>query len=747
MATVLKVNYDGTLRRFTVPSRNSGSPGMSFLDLEVKIRELFSIPGGQLALTYKDKDGDVVTMASDDDLEDACVVQGLNPLYLAVKLVSTGSNGARAVASPLHMGGCLAEEATRIRKVVDDTLQNISPSPDAVKQLFTSVEPILRAAQGPVTSGFIDVMEHLVKSLKTLQVKAESFQHSTNDGGLHCATGAPSAVACPCPSPGMIPLVPTSQVSAQVQCPCPAPGLVPVVPVMGPVEGMSTSVQCPCPPQSLIPLEPVVPKKRCNMAFGKDWHSDDGHTHVPPHEHHPSNQVFHNGVQCDGCGISPIVGPRYKSLKKYDFDLCQSCFSEIGKECEYERYDRPIRHRSQLSSFVRQARYPAFQGSGLFSAPRPCHSGYHISRGPYGGKSFPRASGPGCSSFVGKLDARFVQDVSIFDGTEFAPSANFTKIWRLRNSGTASWPQHTQLVHVGGDELGAVSATSVELPENGLAPEAEVDASVDLVAPEKPGRYVSHWRLQAPTGQKFGHRVWVLIQVVPKDEESPQVAESLSQESEVLSVAVDTQPGHIVDEGGSASELEKQAPAIESEIDDLVTETEVLPTGALVNTEAATVEEVEVGDNAELEGFSMVEMPTGSTVSGSAPESPRSVLSEKSQKSTVSQAAPAPAPGYQVGEENDIEELLLKLDSMGFTQRILNAELLEKNEFDLERTVADLVSAADWDPILEELEEMGFFDVEMNRRLMFKNNGSVKRVVKELVQFYKAPSDGKLKAQ
>lgn len=151
--------------------------------------------------------------------------------------------------------------------------------------------------------------------------------------------------------------------------------------------------------------------------------------------------------------------------RKYDFDLCQSCFNEIGKDDEYERFDRPVRHRPHMAPpcFSRGARYPAFQGAGIFSSGRPCHPGYHFSRGPYGGKFGQRTSGPGCGSFAGKLDARFVQDVSIFDGTEFAPATNFTKIWRLRNSGTVPWPQNTQLVHVGGDELGAISAFSLEV--------------------------------------------------------------------------------------------------------------------------------------------------------------------------------------------------------------------------------------------------------------------------------------------
>lgn len=54
----------------------------------------------------------------------------------------------------------------------------------------------------------------------------------------------------------------------------------------------------------------------------------------------------------------------------------------------------------------------------------------------------------------------------------------------------------------------------LQLPEHGLLPEKEVEAAVDLIAPEKPGRYVSHWRLASPAGPKFGHRVWVVIQVI-----------------------------------------------------------------------------------------------------------------------------------------------------------------------------------------------------------------------------------------
>lgn len=53
----------------------------------------------------------------------------------------------------------------------------------------------------------------------------------------------------------------------------------------------------------------------------------------------------------------------------------------------------------------------------------------------------------------------------------------------------------------------------VQVGEDGLGAGEEMEVAVQLSAPERPGRYVSHWRLLAPGGPKFGHRVWALIHV------------------------------------------------------------------------------------------------------------------------------------------------------------------------------------------------------------------------------------------
>src|SRR5512143_599465 len=51
--------------------------------------------------------------------------------------------------------------------------------------------------------------------------------------------------------------------------------------------------------------------------------------------------------------------------------------------------------------------------------------------------------------------AQFVADVTIPDGTRFAPSATFQKTWRLKNIGTATWTTAYSLVFDSGDRFGA----------------------------------------------------------------------------------------------------------------------------------------------------------------------------------------------------------------------------------------------------------------------------------------------------
>lgn len=56
--------------------------------------------------------------------------------------------------------------------------------------------------------------------------------------------------------------------------------------------------------------------------------------------------VLHAGIQCDGCGVHPITGPRFKSKVKEDYDLCNNCFDDMGSEAEYIRMDLPLNYQN-----------------------------------------------------------------------------------------------------------------------------------------------------------------------------------------------------------------------------------------------------------------------------------------------------------------------------------------------------------------------------------------------------------------
>lgn len=45
--------------------------------------------------------------------------------------------------------------------------------------------------------------------------------------------------------------------------------------------------------------------------------------------------AVHNGIVCDGCDMSPIMGTRYKCAVRSDFDLCEACESAAGRDSPF----------------------------------------------------------------------------------------------------------------------------------------------------------------------------------------------------------------------------------------------------------------------------------------------------------------------------------------------------------------------------------------------------------------------------
>lgn len=113
--------------------------------------------------------------------------------------------------------------------------------------------------------------------------------------------------------------------------------------------------------------------------------------------------------------------------------------------------------------------------------------------------------------------AEFVSDVSVVDGTIFTPGARFTKLWRLRNTGSCTWDDDYSLVFVSGDRMQGAKEL---LLDDVVRPGERVDVGVDLVAPNSSGRYQGYWMLSDRTGARFGigrqarDAFWVEIRVM-----------------------------------------------------------------------------------------------------------------------------------------------------------------------------------------------------------------------------------------
>ncbi|MGD8455128.1 MAG: NBR1-Ig-like domain-containing protein [Anaerolineales bacterium] len=100
-----------------------------------------------------------------------------------------------------------------------------------------------------------------------------------------------------------------------------------------------------------------------------------------------------------------------------------------------------------------------------------------------------------------KDDATFIADVTIPDQSYIEKGANFSKTWRVQNSGESTWTTEYRLVFDHGDQMG--SPEFVSMPKE-VKPGETVDITVEFTAPDTPGEYKSSWMLQNNGGNKFG---------------------------------------------------------------------------------------------------------------------------------------------------------------------------------------------------------------------------------------------------
>lgn len=114
----------------------------------------------------------------------------------------------------------------------------------------------------------------------------------------------------------------------------------------------------------------------------------------------------------------------------------------------------------------------------------------------------------------------FVADVTIPDGQIIPPGSKFVKTWRVRNTGTTTWTANYKVRLWAGERYGAPS--SVLLGQE-VAPNSEVEISIEFTAPLQSGEYSSYWILSDELEANFGTTIYVnFIVGVPASPTSTQ---------------------------------------------------------------------------------------------------------------------------------------------------------------------------------------------------------------------------------
>ncbi|HCB01388.1 MAG TPA: hypothetical protein DEP19_03305 [Anaerolineae bacterium] len=121
------------------------------------------------------------------------------------------------------------------------------------------------------------------------------------------------------------------------------------------------------------------------------------------------------------------------------------------------------------------------------------------------------------ASAAGCYHAQFIADVTIPDGTNFAPGATFKKTWRIKNIGTCAWNSNdVSLIFDSGERMGAPASLAIPTTVN---PGQTVDLTVDMTAPSNAGHYFGYWKFKSNSGGNFGigstmnKSFWVEIRV------------------------------------------------------------------------------------------------------------------------------------------------------------------------------------------------------------------------------------------
>jgi len=104
---------------------------------------------------------------------------------------------------------------------------------------------------------------------------------------------------------------------------------------------------------------------------------------------------------------------------------------------------------------------------------------------------------------------RYIEDLSIPDGSQVSSGESLDKRWSVENSGTCNWDKGYRLKLIAGPDLGASVEQALYPARSG----SQATIRILFTAPKDAGVYRSAWQAYNPKGQPFGDPVFIEIQV------------------------------------------------------------------------------------------------------------------------------------------------------------------------------------------------------------------------------------------
>jgi hypothetical protein len=103
----------------------------------------------------------------------------------------------------------------------------------------------------------------------------------------------------------------------------------------------------------------------------------------------------------------------------------------------------------------------------------------------------------------------FLSHVTVPPNTVMEPEEDFTKTWKVVNTGTCDWTLGYRVIFVSGEQMEGIPGH----PRNVIPPAKWTQLDVQMTAPRREGTYTGYWQLSDGAGHTFGALLPVTIVV------------------------------------------------------------------------------------------------------------------------------------------------------------------------------------------------------------------------------------------